>query len=120
MPLLLGLIVYVCDRPNTFISKQIYSILGFRSDIHIFPDIVDNHFPDFVWAYSLMFLVYIATGIYKKSLKLSFAISVLFSLILEFIQLFQQNMFTFDVVDIAVEIAAISLASGFIKLIERK
>lgn len=120
LPLILGTIIYVCDRPASYISRQVYSLSGFRSNIHIFPEIIDNHFPDFVWAYSLMYVVYLAIGIYKKNLKLSLVISVLFAVILEIIQLFQHNMFTFDVIDIVVEIAAVLLASGIIKLIERK
>ena len=57
LPLLLGFIVYVCDRPNSYISILVYSLTGFRSSIRFFPTIIDNHFPDFVWAYSLMFVV---------------------------------------------------------------
>lgn len=120
LPLLLGLIVYVCDRPDSYISILVYSLTGFRSSIRFFPTIIDNHFPDFVWAYSLMFVVNSVTGIYKKNLKLSYVISILFAVILELIQLFQHNMFTFDVIDIVVEIVAISLASLVIKVIERK
>ena len=68
----------------------------------------------------MMFVVHLVIGIYKKNLKVSFVVSVLFAIILEVFQLFQHGMFTFDVIDIVAEIAAISLASVVIKLIERK
>ena len=120
LPLALGLIVYVFDKPNSFVSNWIYTFTGFRSNTCIFPKIIDYHFPDFVWAYSLMFVLYIVSGIYKKKLVLSILISVVFSIALEVIQLFQTNMFTFDVIDIGVEILAILMAALIIKIIERK
>lgn len=120
LPLALGLIVYVFDKPKSFISNWVFNLTGFRSNTYIFPKIIDYHFPDFVWAYSLMFVLYIVSGIYKKKLVLSILISVVFSIALEVIQLFQTNMFTFDVIDIGVEILAILMAALIIKIIERK
>lgn len=117
---MIGLIVYVFNRPNSFIAVFVSSVTGFVGSSGLFPPIVNNYVPDLVWAYALVFTLYVLIGVYKKDLKTVVIISVLFSVLIETLQLFQSKMFTFDVMDIVVEMVAIFLASVIIKLIERE
>ena len=119
IPLVFGLFIYLTKAERSYVSDLFsYFQIVFRPINY--PDIIKSYACDFLWAYSLLFVLFIVIGIYKKNLKLSIIISVLFAVMIESIQLFQTNMFTFDVIDIVVEIIAIALASLTIIIFERK
>lgn len=120
LPLLIGLFIYINCRPNSYIALMTSSVIGLREHYYTLPPIINNYVPDYMWAYALMFVVYRVVGIYKRNIRASICISIVFSVLTELFQLFQSNIFTFDGMDIAVEIMAITMASIVIKLIERE
>jgi len=120
VPLAVGTLIYIVSRPYSFVSVIVYSVTGLRGHSGAVPALVNNYVPDLVWAYALVFVLYAAIGVYKRDLRLVIILSVLFTSITEILQLFSANMFTFDVIDITVQIIAILMASLIIKKMERK
>lgn len=65
---------------------------------------------DALWAYALMFCLFIILGNTLTALKKSIVISVVLSIVMELLQLLNVVVGTFDICDIFVEIAAIFIA----------
>lgn len=66
---------------------------------------------DALWAYALMFCLFIILGNTLTALKKSIVISVVLSIVMELLQLLNVVVGTFDICDIFVEIEAIFIAS---------
>lgn len=66
---------------------------------------------DALWAYALMFCLFIILGNTLTALKKSIVISVVLSIVMELLQLLNVVVGTFDICDIFVEIVAIFITS---------
>ena len=116
LPLLAGFIYYYLFCPDVILIAKIDSILKVKYHIQI-PNtnfmvrFVRFYLLDALWAYALMFCLFIILGNTLTELKKSIVISVGLSIVMELLQLLNVVVGTFDICDIFVEIVAIFIAS---------
>lgn len=94
-------------------------------DFHYIPKTVlglfiVNWFCDSLWAYALVFALYIVLSPFKSKLLFSCVISVLLGLILEILQGVNILSGTFDWWDIIIEIVAVIIAMSIINKTNKK
>ena len=77
--------------------------------------LVRYYMSDILWAYALVFALYLAVGSNAARVKTAFVIAVVFSAVMEVIQLSPVIPGTFDVIDILVEATAEAIAALIIK-----
>ena len=116
LPLLAGFIYYYLFCPDVILIKKIDSILKVKYHIQIANTNFMVRFARFylldaLWAYALTHCLFIVLGNTLTALKESFVISVVMSVTMELLQLFNMVVGTFDICDIFVEIAAVFIAS---------
>ncbi len=130
IPLIIGLLIYLLLRENTYLSGYIrkydkFNIIIALRNIMTFPDnifiyYIKYNFIDSLWSYSLVWSVFISL---KRKTKLSLLITCLFSVVfgitIEIFQFLQIIKGTFDFIDIASYLFAIVFAFLFIKRTER-
>lgn len=114
VPLTSGLAIYFFMKSGTFIN----TFSGI--DFHYIPKTVlglfiVNWFCDFLWAYALVFALYIVLSPFKSKLLFSCVISVLLGLILEIMQGVNILSGTFDWWDIIIEFVATVTATIILK-----
>lgn len=119
VPLISGLAIYIFMKSGTFIN----TLSGV--DFHYIPKTVFglfivNWFCDFLWAYALVFALYIVLSPFKSKLLFSCVISVLLGLILEILQGVNILSGTFDWWDIIIEIVAVIIAMSIINKTNKK
>lgn len=116
LPLLAGFIYYYLFCPDVILIAKIDSILKVKYHIQI-PNttfmvrFVRFYLLDALWAYALMFCLFIILGNTLTALKKSIVISVVLSIVMELLQLLNVVVGTFDICDIFVEIVAIFITS---------
>lgn len=107
MPLLCGLLIYIFLKHGTYINV----FFCYDSDIYLngfFGKIIVSWATDFLWAYSLTFLLYALSKPWKKSIV--FIVEMVFLIVMEVLQKFSIINGTFDIFDIFVEIFAMFIA----------
>lgn len=112
LPILLGGLFYIYFCPDSYISRFININLDNKNKAtwnnHII--ILFRYYGlDMMWSYSLTCAIMWITG--KK--KFSLILSVIFSIIIEFLQYFNTRLGTFDIFDIIFEVCSILFAVYF-------
>ena len=114
VPLSVGCILYVVTRPDSYISRIASEILNIRigngllapTNVPIWTKVIRNHAADFLWAYAFAFAIMLVgrkTGINEPKLII---LCCIVSVLIEISQVFSP-FFTFDFVDILVEVIGI-------------
>ncbi|WP_026522899.1 hypothetical protein [Butyrivibrio sp. VCB2001] len=120
-PLLVGAVIYWFTSTDVIFVEAVRSIWGMS--IHIGIGNIDGglawlvryYMSDILWAYALVFALYLAVGSNAARVKTAFVIAVVFSTVMEVIQLSPVIPGTFDVIDILVEATAEAIAALIIK-----
>lgn len=119
IPLFIGLVIYLFCYRNTYINSIFENYLGLFLPYLYFDNIIYRFVTcwtcDILWAYALTFSLFFCFKDFKRSLLFSSLLSVLLSIIIEFLQIRGYINGTFDMWDIILEISAISLAVIIIK-----
>ncbi|MCF0128052.1 MAG: hypothetical protein HUJ70_05750 [Pseudobutyrivibrio sp.] len=116
---MVGGLIYYFISPEVHFVQLIDVVIGRNNHISaisgdsLFYKVVRNHLLDMLWAYALVFALYIVLGNNAAELMKVFIIAFAFSAIMEIIQLTSIAEGTFDVVDIIVEFFA-EVAAVFI------
>ena len=121
--LVIGLIVYVCYRPDTYVSQAVYNLLGISPDIGGFVNwlptwlllFIRNYLADIIWAYALTFTICYILWNQKKSMFPIFGIVAVFEICIEVSQKVGIMSGTFDWYDIFLEICISALVMLVIK-----
>ena len=120
-PLLVGAVIYWFTSTDVIFVEVVRSIWG--RPIHTgignigggIARLVRYYMSDILWAYALVFALYLAVGSNAARVKTAFVIAVVFSAVMEVIQLSPVIPGTFDVIDILVEATAEAIAALIIK-----
>ncbi len=120
-PLLVGAAIYLFTSPDVVFVEAVRSFWGtpiFMEHVNTVGGLLQlmrYYMLDVFWAYALVFALYFAIGNNAARVKKAFVIAVLFSTVMEVIQLSPIIPGTFDVIDILVEAAAEIFAALIIK-----
>lgn len=109
VPIIIGAILYYFFAPdvvfvniiNKYIGKEIHLYITVQEFVIL--RILRNYLLDMFWAYSLVYVLFFILGNNTTDLIKIFIISIIFSIIMESLQITQWVEGTFDVVDILVE-----------------
>lgn len=124
--LILGLLIYIVFRPDTYISKwfsestHLGSIaIGMRVKKNIVIAFLRNYMGDFLWAYALTYSVQIFIEANRKKGYIALIIScIIFEILIEVMQKLNIISGTFDLYDIIVEVFATCSATLFIYMVK--
>lgn len=122
VPLIIGAIIYYFISPNVIFVKIIDEFIGIRihlTDIDLYSVLIRfirNYFLDMLWGYALVFMLFLILGNNTSEIVRIFVIAVVFSAIMEILQLASIAEGTFDVLDIVVEFLAELVAVFIIKI----
>jgi hypothetical protein len=122
LPLFLGAAVYFFTSEDVVFVEMVSSFLGkpinnvCADPYSVVTRLVRYYIPDVIWAYALVFALYFSFGNNAARVKIVFVIAVIFSSIMEAIQLFPAIPGTFDLIDILVEAIAEIIAAFIIKI----
>ncbi len=108
-PLLIGLLIYVFFIPTSYISKNIYILVGTSvaiKNIDLTGSFITCYLADFLWAYALMAIVMLLTVENYRGVYVAFGIDFLFEILMESLQKTPLIYGTFDIKDICVEFMA--------------
>ena len=120
LPLIAGAFVYILWVPSAHVSQVFYRVFG----LHSLPgdgtagSFITCFLGDFLWAYSLMFLLALITVRRKRDLIKILVLCILFETGTECIQLTPFMDGTFDFLDIVMEILANLLGCTMICIYE--
>lgn len=120
--LILGGFIYVFLKKGTYISGFLQSIrvdFYFRTPENLFFSLLKNWACDFLWAYSLAFLMYFILRKFKNGLALSSALTLSLGIIMELLQKTAFVSGTFDLLDLAAEAFAVILSIIIIKGVQK-
>ena len=123
IPIVLGTLLYICFRPDTYISKMICIFFGAKWQLKWLLDfmpywmqgIVCNYLCDMLWAYAYVFSVTFVLGFESAGM---FSIFILCSIFEILIEIFQKNgviFGTFDILDIVLEVCVTAIGVALIK-----
>lgn len=119
IPLLIGLVIYLFCYKNTYINTTFESFFGFSLPYFYFDNIFHRFITcwacDILWAYSLTFSLFLCFKQFNKKFFITGFISIIFAVILEFLQLTSVINGTFDIWDIIMELSAIIFAVIILK-----
>jgi putative effector of murein hydrolase len=114
IPLLVGFLLYLFfHKPNllihSFIAKctTIPNYYDYFKENKVFIFLL-NHLPDALWIYSFGLFLFVSFGFIKKS-WLKAALIVLIGSLTEIVQLFYQKNFTFDWIDLFINLIILIL-----------
>lgn len=118
-PLAIGLLIYLFCYKNTYINIGLEKLFNFSLPYFYFDNIFHRFLTcwacDILWAYSLTFALFFCFKSFNKSWLITCILSVLFSLVIELLQLVGIINGTFDIWDIVMEFTAIIIAVIIIK-----
>ena len=120
-PLLVGAVIYWFTSTDVIFVEAVRSIWGRPKHTGIgnigggIARLVRYYMSDILWAYALVFALYLTVGSNAARVKTAFVIAVVFSAVIEVIQLSPVIPGTFDVIDILVETTAEAIAALIIK-----
>lgn len=120
-PILIGAAIYYVISPNVIFVQQLDSLLNRRIHINTtnfnlsIMRFVRNYLLDMLWGYALVFALSLFTGNNTAEIRKIFIIAVIFSAVMEILQLTSIAKGTFDVFDIIVEFLAEVTAVFIIK-----
>ena len=121
IPIFIGAFVYYLISPDVFFVRKIDAWIG--QGIHFNVNYMDiewlrifrNYFLDALWAYALVFALFCVSDNNAASMWRIMGIAVIFSAIMEILQITPMVKGTFDIWDIIVEILAEMVAVFVIK-----
>lgn len=121
VPIIIGAAIYYVISPNVIFVQQLDSLLA--REIHVntaysntsIIRFVRNYLLDMMWGYALVFALFLFTGNNAAEIRKIFIIAVIFSAVMEILQLTSFAKGTFDVFDIIVEFLAEVTAVFIIK-----
>ena len=120
-PLLVGAVIYWFTSTDVIFVEAVRSFWGMprhtwisNTDGGIFR-IIRYYLSDILWAYALVFALYFSIANSAARVKTAFVIAVVFSTVMEVIQLSPVIPGTFDMNDILVEVIAETIAVLIIK-----
>ena len=122
--LILGLAVYVCYRPDSYVSQVVYNIFGVSFDniipANVLPKwllmFIRNYLGDISWAYALTFTVCYIWLTPSGRLLPAFGIIATFEVAIEVLQLIDVAPGTFDWLDVFLEICITAFIMLLIKI----
>lgn len=119
IPLLLGLVIYFFLKPDTYVIKWIFSFFNFNftysiSHNNLIVKFIYCYLCDILWAYALTFAVYYFSDFFTHKYFIAMLITIVFCVLIEFLQFFDIITGAFDVLDILFEIIANVLALMYI------
>jgi hypothetical protein len=120
-PIIGGALIYYFVAPDVIFVKKIDAVIGNEVGIHItsidniFFKLVRNYFPDMLWGYAFVFVLFCVIG--NNAVKKIFWIAFSFSVVMEVIQIAPFVKGTFDIFDIFLEFLAEALAAFIINKI---
>ena len=109
VPLIMGAVIYYLISPEVIFIKM-FSTHGRiptplkLNQSHVIYRFIRNYFLDMLWAYALMNTLIFLIGKSSSAIKISDSMAIIFTVILEGLQLTSFVSGTFDVWDIVVEI----------------
>jgi len=121
IPLFIGMVLYYLLTPDVFFVKIIDRIINrevHRGEIPLHSGMLRMlrfYFLDMCWAYALTFSIHIILGSNTANLWKSYLITVVFSTVMELLQLTAFVTGTFDVIDVLCEALAAWIAVFIIK-----
>ncbi len=121
LPLFIGILIYFITSPDVIFVKASVPIFGMITHReYILEDngwirFIRNYMPDILWAYALVFVLYFVLGNSAARVKTTLLIALVFSTVMEVMQLFPIIPGTFDVMDILAEAIAVIIAVFVIK-----
>ncbi len=110
--LLIGVIVYILFREQTYINKLLSFAFHFSESVFI--DFLRFYLVDALWAYSLVFSLSIFINEFTAG-----AISFIFSFVWEIMQKYSVVRGTFDILDILMYLSACIVAVLIIHILKR-
>jgi len=123
-PLLIGGIIYIIFRSDSYIATFFSETIGISTRQYMLPawlnTIVCNYLSDVLWAYSLAFALSALFKFNRSNVTVVFMICIIFVVAIELLQMTNTVSGTFDSVDIILETIAVSLALLIIKHFEEK
>ncbi len=124
LPLLVGGIIYVVFRRDSYIAAFFSETIGINIGQHMLPEwlntVVRNYLSDVLWAYSLTFALSALFKYNRRNTVIVFMICIVFVVAIELLQMTNTFSGTFDIVDIILEAIAVSLALLIIKHFEEE
>ena len=125
VPLLLGLMIYLFYRRDSYLFDIARKVLYLPADVPAYlPAWLElftrNFVADILWAYSLAFAVSAAIREWTSHKWVVFAICIGFVVFVEWLQYIKVFHGTFDIIDILLEAGAVALAILIITKSERK
>lgn len=117
--MILGSLIYYLISPEVIFVEKIDGMTDWK--LHIGYEnkaikIIRSYVPDILWAYALMFSLVVITGNKTAGIWKMYVVAVLFSTIIELLQLTGAIKGTFDIADIIVELIAELIAVFIIKV----
>ncbi len=112
VPIAAGAMVYLMFSPSVlFLTVAGLDILkGSMQEGHAFVRLMRCYLPDMLWGYSLVFALFLAMGRNRTSVVSTLFLAMVFSILIEGIQLLPEIPGTFDLYDIGAEFFAEGLA----------
>lgn len=116
--MIIGGFIYYLMSPEVIFVEKIDSMTGWM--FHIGYEnktikMIRSYVPDILWAYALMFSLVVITGNKTAGIWKMYVVAVLFSTIIEIVQLTGILKGTFDITDVIVELTAELIAVFIIK-----
>lgn len=110
IPLVLGVMIYLISRPQSYVSVFVYDLFSLGdgalfSGIRL-PELINNFGCDFLWGYSLTVCFFFVSRSYRYTV----IVCSIFMILSELAQLLPFFRLRFDIIDIAVELAAMAIA----------
>ena len=121
LPILLGAAIYYFIFPEVVFVQKIDSLTGLHFHIqslmvnNFLIRFLRNYLLDMMWGYALIFTLYFILGNNTAGLWRIFLIAVVFSAVMEILQLTPVAKGTFDICDMLVEFIAEAVAVFIIK-----
>ena len=115
----LGSLIYYLISPEVIFVEKINSMTGWKFNIGYENNVIKiirSYVPDILWAYALMFSLVVITGNKTAGIWKMYIVAIIFSAIIEMLQLTGIFKGTFDIVDIVVELIAELIAVFIIKV----
>jgi len=116
VPLIAGLLIYIHCRSSIYALAPIQWLYSYPSQSTRCAVYLRNYAADILWAYSLTFAVQITIRHKRKNLMWTFFVCSIFACVIESMQKIGVFSGTFDITDIALELASICFAVIIIRL----
>ena len=111
LSLVLGLLFYVLFKSNSYLNAFVEKLLGIQLGMWLNCNVINHHFCDFLWGFSLTCGLIFILGNNRRVRFLCVTISVGYGCLWELLQLFSIVPGTGDIIDILTYLLASVLAA---------